>query len=151
MEAKMFKHILLPTDGSERSEFTAAKGVEFARHVGARVTALHVMPTYPLIAYVDWGPIDPLTEERFQQEGKQRAEMYLDHVDTIAKQAGVLCAIESRSSDHPWEAIIEVAKDKQCDLIFMASHGRRGLAGLLMGSETNKVLTHTDIPVLVWR
>jgi nucleotide-binding universal stress UspA family protein len=59
--------------------------------------------------------------------------------------------MESRSSDHPWESIIEVAKAKQCDLIFMASHGRRGLAGLLMGSETNKVLTHTDIPVLVWR
>ncbi|MEY4730042.1 MAG: hypothetical protein RL020_1200 [Pseudomonadota bacterium] len=147
----MFKHILLPTDGSERSEFTTAKGVEMARETGARVTALHVMPTYPLIAYVDWGPIDPLTEERFQQEAKQRAEMYLDHVNTMARQAGVPCLIESRSSDHPWEAIIEVAKDKHCDLIFMASHGRRGLAGLLMGSETNKVLTHTDIPVLVWR
>lgn len=147
----MFKHILLPTDGSERSEFTAAKGVEMARQIGARVTALHVMPTYPLIAYVDWGPIDPVTEERFQQEGKLRAETYLNNIRGVARMAGVECAMESRSSDHPWEAIIDVAKDKHCDLIFMASHGRRGLAGLLMGSETNKVLTHTDIPVLVWR
>ncbi|MGB8338270.1 MAG: universal stress protein [Burkholderiales bacterium] len=147
----MFKHILLPTDGSERSEFTTAKGVEMARQMGARVTALHVMPTYPLIAYVDWGPIDPVTEERFQQEAKQRAEMYLNNVSNAAKNAGVPSTTESRSSDHPWEAIIAVAKEKQCDLIFMASHGRRGLAGLLMGSETNKVLTHTDIPVLVWR
>ena len=147
----MFKHILLPIDGSERSEFTAAKGVQMAREMGARVTALHVMPTYPLIAYVDWGPIDPLTEERFQQESKQRAELYLKNVSDLAADAGVMCAMESRSSDHPWEAIIDVAKEKQCDLIFMASHGRRGLAGLLMGSETNKVLTHTEIPVLVWR
>ena len=147
----MFKHILLPTDGSERSEFTAAQGVALAHEMGARVTALHVMPTYPLIAYVDWGPIDPLTEERFQLESTQRAELYLKNIHDMASKAGVTCAMESRSSDHPWEAIIQVAKDKQCDLIFMASHGRRGLAGLLMGSETNKVLTHTEIPVLVWR
>ncbi|MGB8855707.1 MAG: universal stress protein [Burkholderiales bacterium] len=147
----MFKHILLPTDGSERSELAIGKGIEMARQLGAHVTALHVSPTYPLIAYVDWGPIDPLTEERFQLEAKQRAETYLNNVSKAAKQAGVACATEMHSSDHPWEAIIQVAKEKQCDLIFMASHGRRGLAGLLMGSETNKVLTHTDIPVLVWR
>ena len=147
----MFKHILLPSDCSERSEFTSAKGVGVTRQIGARVTALHVMPTYPLIAYVDWGPIDPVTEERFQQEGKLRAETYLNNIRGVARMAGGECAMESRSSDHPWEAIIDVAKDKHCDLIFMASHGRRGLAGLLMGSETNKVLTHTDIPVLVWR
>jgi nucleotide-binding universal stress UspA family protein len=147
----MFKHILLPTDGSERSEHTMQQGIALAKQLGARVTGLHVMQDYPLIAYVDWGPIDPLTEERFQEESKQRAEKYLANVSEAASAAGVACSCESRTSDHPWEAIIAVAQERGCDLIFMASHGRRGLAGLLMGSETNKVLTHTDIPVLVWR
>lgn len=147
----MFNHILLPTDGSERSERAMLKGMALAKQLGAKVTGLHVMAEYPLIAYVDWGPIDPVTEERFQEEGKQRAEKYLTNVTDAAKQAGVSCDCETRSSDHPWEAIIAVAQQRGCDLIFMASHGRRGLAGLLMGSETNKVLTHTDIPVLIYR
>lgn len=147
----MFKHILVPTDGSELSNKAVKQAIEFAKAVGARVTGFHVTPEFPLVAYSDWGPIDPITESRFREEAEKQAEKLLAAFKEQAQAAGVACDTRNKTSDRPYEAIIDAALEQGCDLIFMASHGRRGLAGLLMGSETTKVLTHSTIPVLVYR
>ena len=118
----MFKHILVPTDGSALSTDTVKKAVDFAREIGAKVTFFYAKPDYPVAFYGEGALIDPTTPEKF-------AEM-------ADKQAG---------------EILDAAAASGCDLIFMASHGRRGLSGLLLGSETQKVLTHSKVPVLVYR
>lgn len=146
----MFKHILIPTDGSELSQKAVRAGVELAKIHGASVTGIHVIPDYHLmIAYE--GAFDPVTEERIEQEAKARAEAYLEFVKKTAGEAGVPCASVCETSDHPYDAILKTAQEKRCDLIVMTSHGRKGLAAVLLGSETRKVLTHTTIPVLIVR
>lgn len=147
----MFKHILLPTDGSELSEAAVSKGIDFARALGARVTGIHVMPEYQVIAYDAMWPVDMLSREQFEEETGSRAERVLALLAERAAAARVGCETLSARSDHPWEEICKAADSRGCDLILMSSHGRRGLSGLLLGSETTKVLTHTRIPVLVYR
>ncbi|MBI2313898.1 MAG: universal stress protein [Betaproteobacteria bacterium] len=147
----MFKHILIPTDGSELSGKAIEKGVQFAKSIGARVSGLHVMPEYQVIAYDAMLPVDLISEEQFKQETEARAARFLGAVKKAAEAADVPCETASATSDHPWEEIIKTAQAKGCDLILMSSHGRRGLVGLILGSETTKVLTHTSIPVLVFR
>jgi nucleotide-binding universal stress UspA family protein len=145
----MYRHILLPTDGSELSERAVREGVRFAKSIGARVTALHVTPPfYP--AGLNPGAFVAQADEhaRHAKESTQRA---LDFAERAAREAGVTCAVRHRESDSPWSEIIKTAGDEDCDLIFMASHGRRGVTALVLGSETNKVLTHSKIPVLVTR
>ena len=96
-------------------------------------------------------PADLISEEQFREEAQARADRFLGAIRNAAEAAGVPCDTVTATSDHPWKEIIKTAQAKGCDLILMSSHGRRGLAGLILGSETTKILTHTNIPVLVFR
>jgi nucleotide-binding universal stress UspA family protein len=145
----MFKHILLPTDGSALSEAAIQKGVQFARRIEARITGVSVMPETKYYLY-QTGIIVQSKEESIRQH-RQAAHRMLSVVDTAARDAGVPCETLFEISDYPFEVIIRVAGQRGCDLIMMASHGRRGVGALLLGSETQKVLTHSKIPVLVFR
>ena len=145
----MYKHILLPTDGSELSAQAVREGIRFAKSIGARVTALHVTPIfYPM--GLNAGAFGAQAAEH-AAHSKESTRQALEMVERAGREAGVQCAVVQRESDTPWDAIIKTATGENCDLIFMASHGRRGAAALLLGSETNKVLTHSKIPVLVTR
>ena len=145
----MFKHVLLPTDGSELSEAAIKEGVQFAKGVNAKVTGFSVMPEFHVVTYKTEMLED--TKGEFARNSKADTDQFLAVVEKTAKAAGVACDVDVATSDNPYEAIIKAAKDKGCDLIMMASHGRKGMQGLLLGSETNKVLTHSKIPVLVYR
>lgn len=147
----MFKHILVPTDGSELSQETARRAISFAKEVGARVTAFFAKPEYPVSYYGEGALIDPTTPKRFAELTEQQAQQTLEFVRAMGREAGVEVNSFSITSDIPYQAIIDAAQEADCDLIFMASHGRRGFSALLLGSETNKVLTHSRIPVLVYR
>lgn len=147
----MFKHILVPTDGSELSRATAKRAVSFASEAGARITAFYAKPEYPIAYFGEGALIDPTTPEKFTEMADQQANQYLAEVATWCQEAGVECNTLAATSDIPYEAIINAAEQAGCDLIFMASHGRKGISGFLLGSETNKVLTHSKVPVLVYR
>lgn len=133
----MFKHILLPTDGSKLSEKSIKQGIRFAKACDAKVTALTVIPRIALGQY--------------EEEAIGQANGYLNFVKKVAKGADVECEVVSALSDKPFKEIVKLAEKKGCDLILMASHGRHGVEGFLLGSETQKVLTHSQIPVLVYR
>lgn len=145
----MFKHILLPTDGSTLSESAIQKSISLAKSLGARVTGLYVIPEYHTFTWQTEMLED--TEEDFAKLGLAQAEKFLAVIDRAAKENGVTSTLIHVTSDDPYEAIIQTADDNQCDLITMASHGRKGVQGLLIGSETQKVLVHSKIPVLVYR
>jgi len=147
----MFKHILVPTDGSELSQETARRAVSFAKEAGVRITAFYAKPEYPVTYYGEGALIDPTTPEKFAEMAEQQAQQTLDFVVDLCRNAGVTVDTLAITSDVPYQAIIDGATQVGCDLIFMASHGRRGFTALLLGSETNKVLTHSKIPVLVYR
>ncbi len=147
----MFKHILVPTDGSELSTGTVTRAIGFAREAGARITFFFAKPDYPVAFYGEGALIDPTTPDKFAEMADQQASEILARCELLAKAAGVESSGMSLVSDIPYEAIITAAESVNCDLIFMASHGRRGISGLLLGSETQKVLTHSKIPVLVYR
>jgi nucleotide-binding universal stress UspA family protein len=147
----MFKHILIPCDGSELSNRVVDKAIEFAREIDARITGFYAQPEYSVPYYEGGIPIDAMTPESFSALTESQAKSILDDVAQKAKAVGVVCDTYTSANDATYQAIIDAANAKGCDLIFMASHGRRGIAGLLMGSETHKVLTHTTIPVLVYR
>ena len=145
----MFTHILLPTDGSPLSEAAVRQGVRFAKGINAKVTGFYVIPEFHVFTY----RTDMLedTQEQFAKDCRTHARQYLGVIENAAKEAGVTCDTAFVTGDHPYEAIIKAADKKGCDLIMMASHGRRGGQGILIGSETQKVLTHSKIPVLVYR
>lgn len=143
----MFKHLLLPTDGSELSEVAVRKGVEFAKTIKARITGLYATPDFHIFTYRTEMLED--TREQYAKDCQAHAAQYLGVIERIAKEAGVPCDLVNVTNDHPYEAIINAAEEHGCDLIVMASHGRRGVRGFLVGSETQKVLTHTQTPVLV--
>lgn len=147
----MFKHILVPTDGSALSGDTVKKAVDFARETGAKITFFYAKPDYPVAFYGEGALIDPTTPEKFAEMAEKQSQEILAAAQGMAAGAGISCASTSATSDVPYEAIIDAAAANDCDLIFMASHGRRGLSGLLLGSETQKVLTHSKVPVLVYR
>lgn len=147
----MFKNILVPTDGSEISHQMAQHAVTFARDIGAKITAFYAKPEYPVVFYGEGVLIDPATPEKYASMMEERANEYLGHIEKMCAEASVPFSGRSTVSDTPYKAIINAADDAQCDLIFMASHGRRGLSAILLGSETSRVLTHTSIPVLVYR
>ena len=147
----MFKHILVPTDGSALSLRSAKKAVAFAGATGARITAFFAGPPYTVQVYGDFVPPDFITPQEFDKQTRKAADRHLAAIEALAGAAGVRCDRRYVTSDSPWEAIVKAARSNKCDLIFMASHGRRGLSGLLLGSETQKVLTHTKVPVLVHR
>lgn len=147
----MFRHILVPTDGSELSTKIVNQAVGFAKDAGAKITFYFAKPDYPVAFYTGMDTIDPLTLESFANMTEQQAEQILAACEKLARNAGVTCARASTVSDSPYRGIIDAAASNGCDLIFMASHGRHGLNALLLGSETSKVLAHTAIPVLVSR
>ena len=147
----MFKHILLPTDGSSLSNKAVKRGIEFAGKIRARVTALHVMPEFKAFADEGFAPLSPALKKRLEDEAQARAMKLLDAVARQARARRVRCATLNVASDSPYQVIIATARRKKCDLIMMASHGRRGLSSLLLGSETAKVLLHAKVPVLVVR
>lgn len=145
----MYKRILLPTDGSEASGRAIQAGVEFARDLGADVVGLTVTP--PFRVFSTHADVLEDTPERYAERSAERASRTLAPVEQAARDAGVPWRVEHAVSDQPWEAIVDTASRLGCDLVVMASHGRRGLAGLLLGSETQKVLVHGTVPVLVHR
>jgi nucleotide-binding universal stress UspA family protein len=147
----MYRHILVPTDGSQRSAAAAASAIRLAHALGARVTALHVMPELMEAPLDSWAQGDTRSRSRLRRLFEAHAQEYLAAFTRQAAQAGVPCATMSVSGGAPHEAVLEAAQAQDCDLIFMASHGRRGDAALLLGSETAKVLIHGAIPVLVHR
>lgn len=147
----MFKHILVPTDGSALSESTVSRAVTFASEAGARITFFYAQPDFPMPIYGEGALIDPTTPEQFAKSAAAEAQSILDKAKAVADSAGVVAATDTVVNEIPYEAVIDAADRHGCDLIFMASHGRRGIAGLLLGSETQKVLTHSKIPVLVYR
>jgi nucleotide-binding universal stress UspA family protein len=146
----MFKNILIPTDGSEQSQRAVRTGIELAKLHQARITGIHVIPDYHLLIAYE-GAFDPVTEERIEEEAKARAESYLAFIKKTADEAGIPCDTVCETSDHPYDAILKTADARGCDLILMTSHGRKGLAAVLLGSETRKVLTHAKVAVLVVR
>lgn len=147
----MFQHLLVPTDGSELSQATVEKAVKFASEVGARITFYYAQPDFPMPIYGEGALIDPTTPEQFAQSSAAEAKSILEKANAAAQALGVTATTETVVSEVPYEGIIEAAERHACDLIFMASHGRKGLAGLLLGSEAQKVLSHSKIPVLIYR
>lgn len=147
----MFKHILLPTDGSKLSDRAVRLGIRFAGRIRARVTALHVTPAFRAFANEGFAPLNPVLKKRLEDDARARATRMLDAIARQARSRRVRCATLILTSDLAYQEIIAAARKKKCDLIMMASHGRRGLSSLLLGSETAKVLLHSKIPVLVVR
>ena len=148
----MYKHILVPTDGSKLSARAIRAACDLAQTCGAKVTGVYVIPPYSPPLYAE-GMIyvAELGPKRHKEVMQQAAKKALAVLSAEARRAGVACAGVAPVADQPWEGILKAARGKRCDLIVMASHGRRGIAGLLLGSETTKVLTHSKIPVLVCR
>jgi nucleotide-binding universal stress UspA family protein len=145
----MFKHILIATDGSELAGKAVATGLNLAKQLGARVTA--TMVTEPWTAFVTGEIAVAFPYEEYEKGAAQQAARILADVSAAAKDIGVACATVHVADRYPADGIVECAKDQGCDLIVMASHGRRGLSKLLLGSETTRVLTHGSLPVLVCR
>jgi len=145
----MYKNILIATDGSERSAKAVLHGIALAKQLGSRITVLTV--TLPFHIFT----LDPQVIEDTPFQYKENAEKFaaktLAVVANEAKAAGVACDTVHVEHEHPYKAIIDTAASRDCDLITMASHGRRGISGVVLGSETVKVLTHCKIPVLVHR
>jgi nucleotide-binding universal stress UspA family protein len=149
-EGIMYKRILVPTDGSELSEQAASAAIDFARQCGAEIVAFSVAEPYPLVPATSEGMlvIDPGYDTRTLEE---TALQYVDKVAIAARAAGVHCITATAVSMSPHEEIIHAANEHDCDLIFMATHGRRGLSRLLAGSVTQNVLVNSSIPVMVLR
>lgn len=147
----MFKHIFVPTDGSALSESAIRQAVGLAAQTGARLSAFYAKPPYPDARLGTSGFISPVTQDKYQCHEDQLAERFLGYAQTCCEQAGVAFTGLSTVSDMPAEAIIAAARQCEADLICMASHGRRGLRRLLIGSEAFAVLTQTQIPVLILR
>lgn len=148
----MYKNILLPHDGSDLSEEAADHAIALARSVGAKLTVMHVVAHRNLV--LDEGVSSKLVqklETDYENLAKKNAEGLLAKVTARAKAGGVECGSLVLVGDSPYREINEKASELGCDLVVMASHGRRGLEGLLLGSETVKLLTHSRIPVLVVR
>jgi nucleotide-binding universal stress UspA family protein len=144
----VFKQILLPTDGTPAAELAIDACLRFAQQTGASVTAIHVMPVLHMFTYEPG--VTESVHEQVKKDRELRSRKILEQVEQRAIAAGVPCTILLVTSDYPFEAIIEAARTLGCDLIAMASHGRKGIKGLLLGSETQKVLAHSAIPVMVF-
>jgi nucleotide-binding universal stress UspA family protein len=145
----MFSHILIPTDGSPLSLVAVEKALAFARDADAKVTILTVVVPFPLYS-VEVAP-DFSVRAEYESRTRQQAAAYLTDAELKARTIGVPWEVLQTENEHPYKAIIAVAKERGCDLIAMGSHGRGGVVGLLLGSEAIKVLTHSKIPVLIYK
>ena len=145
----MYKNLLIAIDGSELAGKALAQGLELANAIGARVTIVNVTPPWSSIAVGEVAVMFP--PEEYDANMQAAAKQLLDKATATAEAAGVGAECVAASDPHAYRAILDVAEAKGCDLIVMGSHGRKGIAGLLLGSETTKTLTHGKIPVLVYR
>ena len=145
----MFKNILIATDGSDLAAKAVEQGVLFAKEIGAGITALTITKPFNVLSLapseLGYTPIE------YKKHAEVYAEKVLDTVAAAAKSAGIDCETLQIEHEHVYQAIIDAAAARKCDLIVMASHGRRGVSAVVLGSETVKVLTHSKIPVLVYR
>ena len=146
----MYRHILIPTDGSELAEHAVTNGLSLAKSLGAKVSVIIVEEPFDWLSVSETKARQALEElAQYREQIKKHAASVLSRVADAAKQAGVSCNTIQIENAQPYKAIIATAADKGCDLIVMASRGRSGLSALVLGSVTNKVLTHTNTPVLV--
>jgi nucleotide-binding universal stress UspA family protein len=145
----MYKHILIPTDGSKFSARAVEHGVAVAKATGASVTGLFVAPAPTPLVFEGLLPVAYMQPEEHAELTERIAAKYLAAIASAAANSGVAFEGVTVAGEYPAEAILEQARKRKCDLIVMASHGRRGISALLLGSETQKVLTHSPIPVLV--
>lgn len=145
----MYKHILIPTDGSPESRKAIRQGVALAKKLQARVTGFYSPEQYEVLAYGEYFPPNLISKADWSKRSKQTAEKHLAAIEKAATAAGVRYQGYYKESIAPWQAIVDAARAKKCDLIFMASHGRSGLPGIILGSQASKVLSHSSIPVLV--
>ena len=141
----MYKHILIPTDGSDLSQEAIDHGIALAKAVGARVTALTVTEPFYVSAF------EPSMVEQYKKHVAALATKHLDTAKNAARASSVACETMRLEHEEPYRAIIDAAESQGCDVIVMASHGRRGISAIVLGSETIKVLTHSPIPVVVVR
>jgi nucleotide-binding universal stress UspA family protein len=141
----MYRHILLPTDGSDLSEQAIAHGIALAKTLGAKVTAITVSEPFSVSAF------EPSVVEQYKKHVAALAAKHLDAARNAATASGVACEAVRVEHAQPYQAIIDTANERGCDVIVMASHGRRGVSAIVLGSETVKVLTHSTIPVVVVR
>jgi nucleotide-binding universal stress UspA family protein len=145
----LFKNILIPTDGSDLATKAVDQGVLFAKEIGAKITAMTVTEPFHLLSVapsqLEYTPIE------YKKHAEAYAERVLGIVSVAAQSAGVGCETLHVEHEHVYQAIIDAAASRRCDLILMASHGRRGVSAVVLGSETVKVLTHSKTPVLVYR
>jgi nucleotide-binding universal stress UspA family protein len=145
----MFKNILVPTDGSDLAGKAVEQAIIFAKEIGAKITAVTVTEPFHLFStspnQLEYTPIE------YEKYSKAHAEKVLGVVSAAAKSAGVVCDPLQVEHEQIYQAIVDAAEARKCDLIVMASHGRRGVSAVVLGSETVKVLTHSKIPVLVYR
>jgi nucleotide-binding universal stress UspA family protein len=144
----MFKRILVPTDGSDITAKAIETSIALAKSLGAQLYTISVKEPFPYSAISEMQPTPP---QEFFDAQERIASKRVQHVAELATAAGLACHAHTVEALHPWEAIIDHAKRLECDLLVMASHGRRGVSALLLGSETQKVLTHSKVPVLIVR
>ena len=147
----MYKHILIPTDGSKLAETAVREGIAFARAIKAKVTGFTAMPEYQVPSESELMTRTGISMREHEKRAKKKAEALLKKLEVQARRAGVECDTAFALNDRPYEAIIRAAETRGCDLIFIASHGRRGLSALLHGSQTQGVLSRSRIPTLVYR
>jgi nucleotide-binding universal stress UspA family protein len=148
----MFRHLLIPTDGSRLAAKGIKAGVRLAGSLGARVTGVYVAAPYMPAIYGEAGlTLTGLSQKEYEKLIARQAKKALAAVEIEAGVAGVPCRLESLTEVQPWRGILRVARSRKCDAIVMASHGRGGLGGLILGSETARVLAHSKVPVLVTR
>lgn len=147
----MYKHILIPTDGSPLSRKAARAGIRFARKAGARITAYRALELPLPYLGAEGALMDPAVIDTLERAARREAEKSVAGIAAAAKAAGVRCQTYLSRPVTPHEGIIQAARRKKCDAIFIASHGRGGVGALLLGSVTQRVLAHSRIPVLVYR
>ena len=147
----MYKNLLVATDGSKLSDKAVVHALELAQALEASITAFYAAPDYPMPAYADGVIYEPVSKKEYAKLAAKDAQQILDAAAAKAKAARVECKTAFAIAAAPWEAILAAAKKNKCDAIVMASHGRRGMSALLLGSETQKVLTHSKLPVIVVR
>jgi nucleotide-binding universal stress UspA family protein len=147
----MYKHLLVATDGSRLSAKAVTHAIALAQTLSAKLTAFYASPDYPLPALADGMVYDPMSRRDYAKIANREAARILDPIRVKAEAGGVACDLMHAIDNAPWQAILAAARKAKCDAIVMASHGRRGLGALLLGSETQKILTHSKLPVIVVR
>jgi len=147
----MYQHMLVATDGSKLSGKAVTHAIALAQALGGQMTVFYASPDYPLPAYADGVVYEPVSKKEYAALAEKEAEKIFEPIVAKAAEAKVTCDTVHAIAGAPWEAILSAAKKAKADVIVMASHGRRGVSAMLLGSETQKVLTHSKLPVIVVR